>query len=123
MKSGRISAGCFVIPIAYGCLVLISVVFCEFAVSNLLFRSPCGPDKAYRQNFMGSAKEAETLGACSTLCLGIDTCNSFTYYFGKRLCQLSTGVENNCDQLTTVPDSEYYVAVSQTTVYSLSSIY
>ena len=103
-------------PVAYGCLVLISVVFCEFAVANLLFRSPCGPDKAYRQNLLGSAEIAETEGVCSILCMRIDTCNSFTYNFGNRLCELSTGVEDTCNQLTMETDSKYYVAVSQTTI-------
>ena len=109
-------------PVAYGCLVLISVVFCEFAVSNLIFQSPCGQDKAYRENLLGSAEEAETKGACSILCLRIDTCNSFTYNLGNNLCQLSTGVENDCNQLTMETDSMYYVVVSQTTIYNMSSI-
>ena len=123
MKSGRISAGCFVTPVAYGCLVLILVVFCEFAVANLLFRSPCGPDKAYRQNLLGSAENAETEGVCSILCMRNDTCNAFTYNLGNTLCQLSTGVENDCNQLTTETDFKYYVAVSQTAIYNMSSIH
>ena len=119
MKSGRISAGCFVMPVAYGCLVLISVVYCELAVTHLLFRSPCGPDKAYQENLLGSAGKTATQGACCILCLRIDTCNSFTYNLGNNLCQLFTGVENDCNQLKTETDSMYYVAVSQTTVYNM----
>ena len=123
MKSGCISAGCFVTPVAYGCLVLISVVFCEFAVAICgTFKSPCGPDKAYRENLLGSAEKTDTKEACSILCLRIDTCNSFTYNLGNNLCQLSTGVEDDCNQLKTETDSMYYVAVSQTTIYNMSSV-
>ena len=122
MKSGRISAVCFVTPLAYGCLVLISVVFFEFAVANLIFQAPCGPDKAYQENLLGSAEKTDTKGACSILCLKDDTCNSFTYNLGNNLCQLSTGVENDCNQLKTETDSLYYVAVSQTIIYNMSSV-
>ena len=105
--------------VACGCLVLISVVFCEFAVANLMLQAPCGPDKAYRENLLGSAEKTDTKVACSILCLRIDTCNSFTYNLGNNLCQLSTGVENDCNQLKTETDSMYYVAVSQTTIYNI----
>ena len=47
------------------------MVYCELAVTHLLFQSPCGPDKAYRENLLGSAEKTATQGACCILCLRI----------------------------------------------------
>ena len=88
------------------------VVFCEFAVANLLFESTCGLNKAYRQNILGSAKTAKSDIACGSLCLANVACNSFTYNFVNGNCQLSTGVEKNCSLLTAETNSVYYEAVS-----------
>ena len=104
--------GVVAIPLGYGTLVLTLVVFCEFAVANLLFESPCGPNKAYRQNILGSAKTARSDLACIGLCLANVACNSFTYNFGNRHCKLSSGVEKNCSLLTPEANAIYYEAVS-----------
>ena len=116
MKSGRLSVGCFTSPLVHGSLVLMLVVYCEFAVASLLFQSPCGPNKAYIENNLGIAKTADSSGACSMHCLRNDACNSFTYNSGNGRCQLSTGVENVCNMLPTETNSNYYVAVSCTAI-------
>ena len=120
MKSGRLSVGCFTSPLLHGSLVLVLVVYCEFAVASLLFQSPCEPNKAYRENNLGIAKTADTSGACSMHCLRNDACNSFTYNSGNGRCQLSTGVENICNMLAMETNSKYYVAVGCTTITSLA---
>ena len=104
--------GVVAIPLAYGTLVLTLVVFCEFAVANLLFESPCGLNKAYRQNILGSATRERSNIECSSLCLANFACNSFTYNSGNGHCELSSGVEKNCSLLTPEADSIYYEAVS-----------
>ena len=114
MKTGRMSVGVVAIPLGYGSLILMLVVFCEFAVADLLFESTCGLNKAYRQNILGSAKTAKSDIACAGLCLANVACNSFTYnlLITKGNCQLSTGVEKNCSLLTAEANSKYYEAVS-----------
>ena len=104
--------GVVAIPLAYGTLVLTLVVFCEFAVANLIFEPPCGPNKAYKQNILGSAYTERSKTECSLLCLANVACNSFTYNSGNGHCELSSGVEKNCNLLTTEANAIYYQAVS-----------
>ena len=115
MKRGHVSVGCFAMPLACVTLILIMVVYCEFAVANLLLESPCGPNKAYRQDVIGNAKPGTSRIECGLLCEENDACNSFTYNRGSGLCQLSTGLEKNCDRLTTETGSMYYGVVSNAT--------
>ena len=112
MKQGQISVGCLAMPCACLTLILTMLIYCEFAVANLLLESPCGPNKAYRQNAIGNAKTGTSRIECGLLCETNDACNSFTYNRGSGLCQLSTGLEKNCNLLTTETGSVYYVVVS-----------
>ena len=111
-RRGQISVGCFAMPLACGTLILIMVVYCEFAVANLLFQSPCEAKKAYRQNIIGIAKTSMSRTECGLLCKKNDACNSFTYNRRSGLCLLSTGIEKNCNLLTNEADSQYFTAVS-----------
>ena len=117
MKRGHVSVGCFAMPLACVTLILTMVVYCEFAVANLLLESPCGPNKAYRQNAIGNTQTGISRIECGLLCETNDACNSFTYNRGSGLCQLSTGFEKNCNLLATETDSMYYVVVSNATPF------
>ena len=119
MKPGRLCVGHIIIPLAYGSLVLLLLVFCEFAVANLmLFQpSPCGRNKAYKHNLLGSPQTAEAVTACSILCQANDECISFTYNHGSRSCNLSTALERTCNQLTAETDSVYYGVVSWSIIF------
>ena len=99
-------------PLVCGVLILIMVVYCEFAVANLLFESPCEAKKAYRQNIIGIAKTGMARTECGLLCETNDACNSFTYNRRSGLCQLSTGMEKNCNLLASEADSQYFTVVS-----------
>ena len=112
MKQGQISVGFFAMPLACVTLILTMLIYCEFAVANLLLESPCGPNKAYGQNLLRIAETGTSRIECGILCETNDACNSFTYNRGSGLCQLSTGVEKNCNLLTSETDSMYYVVVS-----------
>ena len=115
MKRGQISLGGLALPFTCITLILTMLIYCEFAVANLLLESPCGPNKAYRQNVIGNAKTDTSRIECGLLCETNDACNSFTYNHGSGLCQLSTGLEKNCNLLTTETESMYYVVVSNAT--------
>ena len=115
MTRGQISVGCFAMPLVCGVLILIMAVYFEFAVANLLLESPCGTNKAYRQDLIGSAKTGMSRIECGLLCETNDACNSFTYNCRSGLCQLSTGMEKNCDLLTNEADSQYFTVVSDAT--------
>ena len=115
MKRGQISVGCFTMPLACNALILIMVVYCEFAVANFLFESPCEANTAYRQNLIGIAKTGVIRTECGLLCEANDACNSFTYNRRSGLCQLSTGMEKNCNLLTHEADSQYFIVVSNAT--------
>ena len=93
-------------PLACCTLILIMVVYCEFAVANLFFKSPCEANKAYSQNLFGITKSRSRI-QCGLLCKTNDACNSFTYNRRSGLCQLSTGMEKNCNLLTNEADSQY----------------
>ena len=116
MKSGLNSLRCVTLPVAFATIVLTMVVFFEFAVANLLFESPCGPNKAYRQNILGSAETASSPMECSVLCLDKEKCRSFTYNRGDERCELSSGLERICSLLTVETGSTYYVVVSYATI-------
>ena len=116
MKRGQISVGCFAMPLACGVIILIMTVYFEFAVANLLLESPCGTNKAYRQNPIGNAKTDMIRTECALLCEANDACNSFTYNHRSGLCQLSTGMEKNCNLLTDEADSQYFTVVSNATL-------
>ena len=115
MKRGQVSFGCFALPLTCVTLILIMVVYCEFAVANLLLESPCEANKAYSQNLIGVAKTGMSRIECGLLCETNDACNSFTYNRRSGLCQLSTGLEKNCNLLTNESDSQYFTVVSKAT--------
>ena len=115
MTRGQISVGWLAMPLACSVLILIMAVYFEFAVAHLLLESPCGTNKAYRQNPIGSAKTGMSRIECGLLCETNDACNSFTYNRRSGLCQLSTGMEKNCDLLTNEADSQYFTVVSRAT--------
>ena len=102
-------------PLASITIILTMLVYCEFAVANLLLESPCGPNKAQRQNLLGNAKTGTSRIECGLLCETNDACNSFTYNRRSGLCQLSTDAEKNCNLLTDETDSMYFTAVSNAT--------
>ena len=112
---GQISFGCLSMPLVCVALILIMVVYCEFAVANFLFESPCEANKAYRQNPIGNAKTDMIRTECALLCEANDACNSFTYNCRSGRCQLSTGMEKNCNLLTNETDSQYFTVVSNAT--------
>ena len=116
MKRVQISVGCFAMPLACGTLILIMVVYFEFAVANLLLESPCETNKAYSQNLIRTANTSMSRIECGLLCETNDACNSFTYNRRSGLCQLSTGKEKNCDLLTDEADSQYFTVVSIATL-------
>ena len=115
MKRGQLSVGCFAMPLACRVPILIMAVYFEFAVANLLLESPCGTSKAYSQNPIGNAKTDMIRTECALLCEANDACNSFTYNRRTGLCQLSTGMEKNCNLLTDEADSQYFTVVSNAT--------
>ena len=117
MKRGQISLGGLALPFTCITLILTMLIYCEIAVANLLFETPCGVNKAYRQNATGNAKTGTSRIECGLLCETNDACNSFTYNRSSGLCQLSTGLGKNCNLLTTEKDSMYYVVVSNATPY------
>ena len=108
-------------PLACVAHILIMVVYCEFAVANLLLKSPCEANKAYRQNLIGITKRGVSRIQCGLLCKTNDACNSFTYNRRSGLCQLSTGMEKNCKLLTNEADSQYFTVVSNSTLSVLVS--
>ena len=116
MTRGQISVRCLAMPLACGVLILIMAVYFEFAVANLLLESPCGTNKAYSKNPIGSAKTDMIRTECALLCKANDACNSFTYNRHLGLCQLSTGMEKNCNLLTDEADSQYFTVVSKATL-------
>ena len=116
MTREQLSVRCFAMPLACGVLILIMAVYFEFAVANLLLESPCGTSKAYRQNPIGSAKTGMSRIECGLLCETNDACSSFTYNRRSGLCQLSTGMEKNCNLLTNEADSQYFTVVRNATL-------
>ena len=121
MTRRQISVGCSAMPLACVALILIMVVYCEFAVANLLFKSPCEANKAYSQNLIGIPKTGLSRIQCGLLCKTNDACNSFTYNRRSGLCQLSTDREMSCDLLTNEADSQYFTVVSNSTLSVLVS--
>ena len=115
MTRGQISVGCFAMPLACGVFLLIMAVNSKFAVAHLLLESPCGTNKAYRKNLIGSAKTGMSRIECGLLCETNDACNSFTYNRRSGLCQLSAGMDKNCDLLPNEADSQYFTVVSNAT--------
>ena len=115
MKRGQISVGCFAMPLACGTLILTMVIYCEFAIANLLLESPCEPNKVYRQNTIGNAETGKSRIECGLLCKKNGACNSFTYNRRSGLCQLSSDEEKNCNFFTDETDSMYYSVVSNAT--------
>ena len=113
MQSGRVSMGRVAITLAYSTLVITLLVFCGFAVANLQFESPCGPNKAYKEDLLGiSPVTGASRIECGLLCFENDDCNSFTYTHGQQSCVISTGLEKNCSLLTSETGSNYYEVVS-----------
>ena len=112
MKRGQISVECIAMPLACNALILFMMVYCEFAVANFLFKSPCEANKAYRQNRIGTVTIDMIRTECALLCKKYEACNSFTYNRRSGLCQLSTGMETNCNLLTNEADSQYFTVVS-----------
>ena len=46
-------------PFRCGTLILNVFVYCELAVAKLLLESHCGPNKAYKHDTIGNAKQAQ----------------------------------------------------------------
>ena len=123
MKPDRHVFRCVKLRVAYGAIILSLVVFSEHAIANLLFESPCGPNKAYKQDLLGVAKTTRNDMECSILCQINENCNSFTFNHGNGGCELSTGAQKTCSLLTSEADSIYYVVVSFASIFSFCKQY
>ena len=122
MTRRQISVGCSAMPLVCVALILIMVVYCEFAVANLHFKSPCEANKAYSQNLIGIPKTGLSRIQCGLLCKTNDACNSFTYNRRSGLCQLSTGMKRNCNLLPDEADSQYFTVVSKASLSVVSGV-